>query len=87
MGLVNEVFRGLDIVITNNDYRYYNLGGKAVYIENFVRINTFSQEKIILKLKKGMIKVVGKELVIEELNKGSLLIKGCIKGVEVYWKK
>ncbi len=84
MGLVNEIFNSLDLSITSNEYRYYNLGGKAVYIENFIKIITFSKEEIILKLKKGMFKVTGFELKIVELNKGSMLISGSIKGVEVY---
>lgn len=84
MGLVNEIFNSLDLSITSNEYRYYNLGGKAVYIENFIKIITFSKEEIILKLKKGMFKVTGSELKIVELNKGSMLISGSIKGVEVY---
>lgn len=86
MGLVNEIFNSLDMSITSNEYRYYNLGGKAVYIENFIKIIAFSKEEIILKLKKGMFKVTGSELKIVELNKGSMLISGSIKGVEVYWK-
>ena len=84
MGLVNEIFNSLDISITSNEYRYYNIGGKAVYIENFIKIIAFSKEEIILKLKKGMFKVTGSELKIVELNKGSMLISGSIKGVEVY---
>ena len=84
MGLVNEIFNSLDIYITSNEYRYYNIGGKAVYIENFIKIIAFSKEEIILKFKKGMFKVTGSELKIVELNKGSMLISGSIKGVEVY---
>lgn len=84
MGLVNEIFNSLDLSITSNEYRYYNLGGKAVYIENFTKIIAFSKEEIILKLKKGMFKVTGSKLKIVELNKGSMLISGSIKGVEVY---
>ena len=84
MSIINEVFSALDIGNLIDDYRYYNLGGKAVYIENFVRVNTFLPDEIVLKLKRGFIKVVGKDLIIEELNKESILVKGCIKGVEVY---
>lgn len=84
MGLVNEIFNSLDMSITSNEYRYYNLGGKAVYIENFIKIIAFSKEEIILKLKKGMFKVTGSELKIVELNKGSMLISGSVKGVDVY---
>lgn len=84
MSLINEVFDSLDIKATTDEYRYYNFGGKVVYIENFVKIITFTKEEIVLKLRKGMIKVVGQELFIEELNKASLLIRGSIKGVEVY---
>ncbi len=83
MGILNEVVDNLNLELSNN-YKYYNFGGKVVYIENFVRILTFNKEEIILKLKKGMFKVLGINLIIEELNKNSLLIKGEIKGVEVY---
>ena len=86
MSIINEVFSSLDIGCSFDDYWYYNLGGKAVYVENFKRINTFSNSEIILKLKKGMIKILGENLYIKELNKNSLLVWGTIKGVEVYWK-
>ena len=86
MSIINEVFSSLDIGCVTDNYRYYNLGGKAVYVENFKRINTFSSSEIILKLKHGMIKIFGENLYIKELNKNSLLVWGTIKGVEVYWK-
>jgi len=85
MGIINEVFRSFDFENISDLYRYYNLGGRAVYIENFVRVNTFLPSEIVLKLKKGMIKVSGEELCIKELNKGCIFIEGKIKGVEVYW--
>ncbi len=84
MSIINEVFSALDVDNLTDTYRYYNLGGKVVYIENFVRVNTFSQTEIVLKLKKGLIKVSGDGLIIEELNQSSLVIKGVIKGVDVY---
>ena len=84
MSIINEIFSSLDLDNITDMYRYYNLGGKVVYIENFVRVNTFSKTEIVLKLKRGMIKVLGENLAIEELNKASLIIKGLIKGVEVY---
>lgn len=84
MSIINEIFSSLDLDNITDLYRYYNLGGKIVYIENFVRVNTFSKTEIVLKLKKGMIKILGENLVIEELNKSSLIVKGSIKGVEVY---
>lgn len=82
--LLKEIFAGIDLTLLKNEYRYYNLGGKAVYIENFVRINTFCKEEVILKLKKGMIKVSGADLFLEELKEDCVLIKGTIKGVDVY---
>ncbi len=84
MSIISEVFSSLDIGCVADSYRYYNLGGKAVYVENFKRINTFSSSEIILKLKQGMIKIFGENLYIKELNKNSLLVWGIIKGVEVY---
>ncbi len=84
MSIINEVFSLLDIQSLSDSYRYYNLGGKVVYIENFIRIITFTPQEIILKLKKGMIKIIGESLLIEDLNNSCILIKGEIKGVQVY---
>jgi sporulation protein YqfC len=84
MSIINEVFSSLDINNISDNYRYYNLGGKAVYVENFKKITTFSSSEIVLKLKLGFIKIFGDNLFIKELNNGSMLVEGTIKGVEVY---
>ena len=83
MSLISQVFDEIDLS-SINDYKFYNIAGKVVYIENFLKITSFSKEEIILKLKKGMIKVVGSKMLIHELTSSSIIIKGIIKGVEVY---
>lgn len=76
---------GLPMDLINKGYRVYNFGGKSVYIENYKNIINYTNQAIVLKLNKGVLKIQGQDLSIKELNLSTLVINGTINSVEVYW--
>ena len=62
-------------------YRVVLMGSSVGYFENVVGISLFSQEKIVLSLKKGSISIVGKGLWIKKFCCGDLTICGKIDSV------
>lgn len=74
---------GLPFEILQNGYKYINFAGKALYVEGFTSIILLESEQVMLKLKKGRLKVLGCGLLIKDLNFGQLMIKGNITLVEV----
>ncbi len=75
---------GLPLEILTNGFRVINFSNKAVYIENFKSILQFQTTEIGLKMKKGMMKVLGQDLVIKNLNENTVLVVGKIEKVENY---
>lgn len=61
------------------DYKIIQLGNRAIYISNFKKVIDYSIEKIVLKLKKGVLEVIGRDLYICQINSGEIIIKGCIE--------
>ncbi|MDR0850525.1 MAG: YabP/YqfC family sporulation protein [Christensenellaceae bacterium] len=74
---------GLDMSLLSDGYRIVNFNSKAMYVEGMQSILSFSQTQIMMKLKKGAIKIAGEKLVIKELMHGSALITGNILSSEV----
>lgn len=70
----DEILSGFRVVMLSNN---------AVYIEGINKIITLSKECVVFKLKKGCIKINGDNLVIKDLNIGSVMVVGKILGVEV----
>ena len=75
---------GLPFEILTNGFRVINFSNKAVYIENFKSILQFQTTEVGLKMKKGMMKVLGQDLVIRNLNENTVLVVGKIEKVENY---
>lgn len=74
---------GLPFDIINNGYKVVNFCGKSVFIEGFKSIISVEKEMVVLKLKKGRIKVCGEGLTIKDINLGQIFINGTIFCVEV----
>lgn len=74
---------GLPFEIINSGYKVVNFCGKSVFIEGFKSIISVDNEMVVLKLKKGRIKVVGEGLTIKDINLGQIFINGNIVCVEV----
>lgn len=74
---------GLDEKEYVGGYKIINFDGRAVYIEGYRSLMSISKEEVVLKLKKGRLKVIGKDIVIKDLNEGVLVVYGKITSVEV----
>ncbi len=57
------------------------MGGEAAYIEGISRIISVAQDKIEIAAGKTLIEITGENLVIDELERESVIVKGRILGV------
>lgn len=69
----------------SGDFKVIQLGTRAIYVCNYKKIIDYSVERVVLKLNKGTLEIIGRDLYISQINKGEILIKGYIQafGVEV----
>lgn len=61
------------------DYKVIQLGRKAIYVCNFLKILDYSEEKILLKVAKGKLQILGEDLFISQINKKEIVVKGSIE--------
>ena len=61
-------------------YNFIDFNGEYVYVEGIGRVLSLDSDKIELSVGKNVLCVTGEELVITELEKGSVIIKGRIRG-------
>lgn len=66
-----------------SDYRYFNIGGHAVYIEGQTGLVEFDEKTITFKVKKQILSVVGTNLVIAEFDNSTAVVTGNIESVVV----
>lgn len=66
-----------------SDYRYLNIGGRAVYIEGQTGLVEFDEKTITFKVKKQILAVVGTNLVIAEFDNSTAVVTGNIESVVV----
>ncbi|MBR4003166.1 MAG: YabP/YqfC family sporulation protein [Clostridia bacterium] len=74
---------GLPLDIFNKGFRVVNLSNRTVFIEGFVNIVSFESTEIIIKLKRGIVKVQGENLKIKNMNLETILIVGSITNLEI----
>ncbi|MBE7087027.1 MAG: hypothetical protein E7369_01855 [Clostridiales bacterium] len=65
-------------------FRAVMVGEKAVYIEGVKNITGFNEDVIELLIKRGSVKVSGRNMFIKKYCLGDVLICGKIKGIEVF---
>lgn len=63
-----------------------NVYEKRVNIINYISINHFDDNLVIVKYNNGFIDIKGDGLVVTKLLNNELLIEGSIKSVELKWK-
>ena len=83
MGFIEEVKNcfGLDY-LGEPIFRGFLFGDYGVYLENVKGITGYSKEVIEVRLRKGSLKISGKDLYIKKYCAGDLLIIGQISGIE-----
>jgi sporulation protein YqfC len=64
--------------ITHN-YKIIQLGGKCIYVSNFKKIIDYMPSKIVLKIPYNTLEICGTDMMIEQINKNEILIRGCIQ--------
>ncbi len=79
-GFLEEVsnLSGLPFDIINKGFRVINLSNRAVYIEGFVALVEVEKTEITIKLKKGIVKILGEELKIKNMNLNTILVVGKV---------
>ena len=77
---IKACVKNLDI---KNKYNIVNISSRIVYIEGHKGLIKLSKEEVILTLKHGSIKVVGKDLILQELYDDCVKISGKIEKTEV----
>lgn len=74
---------GMSYDVFNNNFKIINFGNKVIFIQQYKNIITFENVEITIKLKHGIVKVLGENLKIKNMNEGSIIISGNIKSLEV----
>jgi len=67
-----------------NKYNIVNMSGKLVYIEGQKGLSLLSKEIIVLRIKKGSVKIEGQDLILKELYDECVKISGVIEKIEVF---
>ena len=75
---------GLEESSVLDGFRLVNFSNRAVYLEGFIKIVTFENTNISFKMKKGVLKINGEDLVIKNLNTNTVLVCGNIGQVESF---
>ena len=75
---------GLETSCVLDGFRLVNFSNKAVYLEGFLKIITFENTNISFKMKKGILKINGEDLIIKNLNSNTVLVCGSIGLVESF---
>ena len=67
----------------SKDFKIICVSNKILYISNFIKILDYTNEKIIIKVKKNQnVEVFGCDLCIGQINKKELVIKGNIENLD-----
>ena len=68
--------------LLDNEYKI-TITNKNIHIINYVSIEDFSSEKIIVKNKEGLITIFGKNLVITKMMDDEVLIVGDFSDIQL----
>ena len=63
--------------------RITSIGNRALLVENHCGIRRFTREQIILATRCGCIEVAGSQLELNEVRRGTLMIRGNIQDVKL----
>ena len=85
INFIDEFAKFIDLPLEEvmSNYKYINVGGKLVCIQNYTKIISYSKEKIVLKSKRTVLNIEGENLIIKELEKSNLIVSGKITNIYV----
>ncbi len=83
INFLDEFSKMIDLPMNEviGNYAYFNMGGKLLYVQNYLKIISYSKERMVLKTKKDIINIEGVNLLIKELEKKNLVVSGKITNV------
>lgn len=69
---------GLPFDEVSRQYKVISIGGKMIYVSNFQRIIDYTTDRIVLKISRNTLEIVGKRMQIQQINKNEIVIQGEI---------
>ena len=60
------------------EFKVIQIGNRIIYIGNFKKILDYSNNRVALKTSKEVVEIVGNNLLISQINKNEIIIKGDI---------
>ncbi len=80
INFIDEFSQFIDLPLSEvlSSYRYINIAGRLVCVQNYTKIISYSTEKIVLKAKKSILNIEGESLMIKELEKNNIIVTGKI---------
>ena len=64
-----------------SSYRYVNMGGAALYVQGHKGIILFDTAKIVLRVAKARLEILGSNLKIKQLSSDDIMITGEVLSV------
>ena len=74
---------GLHINELNNMVGFSSVGGKALIVNNYIKLLSYANERVVLKTKDDELVIEGMNLSIKQMNKNDICLCGDI--VRVYF--
>ena len=80
IGFLEDIMNmtGLPLDIIGGGFRLINFNNKALFISGYVSLLSVTDSQIKLKLKRGVLDVVGKELKLKDMQSDCVMIVGDI---------
>ena len=69
---------GINVKDIYSNFQVSIIGANACYVQNYVKINSYNKEKVVLKVKGNELAIEGVNLTIQELEKNNILLVGKI---------
>ena len=63
-------------------YRAVVFGDRAIYLENICSLESYAEDLVCLRLKRGALKIKGQKLYVKKYCLGDVIICGQITGIE-----
>jgi len=65
----------------NKDFKIISLSNKSLYISNYIKILDYTPNRVVLKVYKDFLEILGSELCISQINKNEIILKGNILSI------
>lgn len=66
----------------NKDTKIMLVGNKVLYVSNYIKILDYSTERIVVKVYKNILEILGQNISISQINKREMIIKGTLNVIQ-----